>query len=225
MIEFKQGIIWKDGISILKIIQEDLSLNAGEKDYERKLLSFYERFVTNLMNCHIEDIDDNEDAIMKLESAVSSSEPPDRVREHLFNVLMANPHFETIYKKAYYQFKSEIILKHGIEYNEGIDELRDGGIESVSDTLDIGENTSNGIGFLSIFFSSKYRLMTDKEVKKELLKGIILWIIGLVATSVLMMYFSDALKNVIGGVVYFLESLLIGFIVYVITSLIKKYNA
>ncbi|BAU55414.1 hypothetical protein [Mucilaginibacter gotjawali] len=223
MLEFKNNLLFKDGVPVLKIIATDLFLDSADKQFEKKLLTHYEQFISKLMEAYIELNTDDDVAMSKLEDTLSKNSSQDIIRQDLFEILNSHADIEKIYKNAYYRFKSEIISGRNIESVERVAELRDAGVDSFSDTLNVGETTSNTVGFFSIFFSSKYRFMSDREIKKELVKSVIIWILLIVSDTLFLIYITYTSKNKVSGVFYLIEGLLVCCTIFLTIKLIRKY--
>lgn len=179
MIEFKNSLLYRDGISIAQIIATDAALKPGDKHYEKKMTGLYEKFMEKFVECYIADIEDNDAEMDAFENLTQHAGKDASGAAALFGSMLSNPHIEQIYKKGYYQFRSELILGTSIKENEELREVRDEGLENAGEFTHVGETASSGLGLLSIFFSRKHRFMSDRDIKWDLFKTAIAWLITL----------------------------------------------
>jgi hypothetical protein len=186
MITFKEEYIYKadtsivlyiDGVSIIKWIVKDFSLNLNKKRDQKKFIKrfklFFEKFLQEFLEVGDETIANELEFILKTESAQN-------VKRKLISFFKGSQiNLDKVFEKSYFEFKSSSILYGKIEGEDDIHDLRDEISDSVLDSLELG-NTSSGMSFLSIFFSKKFRYIADSDLKYEIFKMILKWVIGVV---------------------------------------------
>lgn len=93
------------------------------------------------------------------------------------------PDNDAIYKRAYFMFRSQNILKERVETS---DELKDDITDGVIEYLALSTPTSSLLSFMNLFVSPGFRYMTDVEVKYNIKRKIVVWGITLIASTLLL---------------------------------------
>ncbi len=184
-------VLYKDEISIIHFLLEDFSLDLSKKKDQKMLITlfkeFFEHFLSEFLQVSSDIVADN------LETLIEDVSTKDTKAKFIKILETSSVNLDEIFEKSYFEFKGENLSKNRIgitnDLNEQIDIVSD-------DTME--PTTSGAVGFIGIFFSNKYRYMSDYKVKREIVVGITVWavkiiiglVVGLIFTYIMLRFFT-----------------------------------
>jgi hypothetical protein len=173
-------VLYKNGISINRILIEEFSIDLKKIKDRKKFMMlfkiFWECFMTEFLEVCSDEVCDKLEVIFK--------EPTSK--EQFIEILEGCPaNMDDIFKRAYVEFKKKMIIYERTGIADELTDFRDEISDNVMELAEVDSDTSTSFNLASVLFSSKYRYLTDRQIKFEIFKKIVAVLVVILGTLVI----------------------------------------